>query len=177
MRMANEGGHPWGAVDLRPHQAAALTELDSLLAREAVRRPIVLVGEFQAGKTTLARYWLAQHFAEPERHYLPVGDTLTRALMEDGPIEEYADAPAKAKVALRLALDTALETRFAEGRALVIDSIEILREYDIPLLTLVEPYTRAGKVAVVCVPESPRYGFSFDFPAFECYPIPMDPRS
>ena len=149
--MANDGGHAWGAVDLRPHQTAALAELESLLAREAVRRPITLVGEFQAGKTTLARYWLAQHFAE------------------------YADAPAKATVALRLALDTALETRFAEGRAVVIDSIEILREYDIPLLTLIEPYTRAGKVAVVCVPERPRYGFSFDFPAFECYAIPVDP--
>ncbi len=172
--MTSNGKHHWGAVDLRPHQAAALSELESLLAREAVKRPIAFVGDFQSGKTTLARYWLARHFAEPERHYLALGDTLTRALMEDAPIEEYADHPDKAKVALRLALDSALEESFAEGEAVVIDSIEILREFNIPLLTVVEPYTRAGAVAVVCVPESPRHGFSFDFPAFECYSIPVD---
>lgn len=175
--MTGAGEHPWGDIELRPHQASALAELESLLAREAVRAPITLVGEFGAGKTTLARYWLFRHFSEPERHYLPLGDTLTRALVADAPIEEYADAPGKAKVALRLAVDDALARSFGEGEAVVIDSIEILREYNIPLLTLVAPYSRAGKVAVVCVPESPRHGFSFDFPAFECYPIAVDADS
>jgi type II secretory pathway predicted ATPase ExeA len=172
--MTAEHAHPWAAIDPRPHQASALAELESLLAREAVKRPITFVGEFGAGKTALARYWLARHFSEPERHYVALGDALTRALMEDAPIEEYADAPGKAKVALRIALDSVLEESFAEGEAVVIDSIEILHDYNIPLLTIVEPYTRAGKVAVVCVPDSPRHGFSFDFPPFECYPIPVD---
>jgi type II secretory pathway predicted ATPase ExeA len=172
--MTSASEHPWVATTLRPHQASALEEMESLLAREAVQRPLAFVGDFGAGKTTVARHWLARHFEEPERHYLALGDTLTRALMEDAPIETYADHPGKAKVALRLALDTALEEAFAAGDAVVVDSIEVLIEYNIPLLTLLEPYVRAGKVAVVCVPESPRHGFSFDFPAFQCYPISVD---
>ncbi len=172
--MAASNNYPWAATTLRPHQTSALEEMECLLAREAVKRPIAFVGDFGAGKTTVARYWLVRHFEEPERHYLALGDTLTRALMEDAPIETYADHPGKAKVALRLALDTALEEAFAAGDAVVVDSIEVLIEYDIPLLALLESYVRAGKVAVVCVPESPRHGFSFDFPAFQCYAISVD---
>ena len=160
--------HAWGETALRPAQRRALDAIERQLAAGRVLRPICLVGDFGAGKTTLARYWLAQHFDDPEPYYCPLNRPLLDALKEEGTLEHLADIPAKARLILQIALMGILERRFRDADALVFDAIEVLMPYRISLPTLLLPYTRAGKVALVCVPESADPPFSFALRPSEC---------
>ena len=165
--------HRWGETTLRRAQQRALDAIERRLASGRATQPICLVGDFGVGKTTLARYWLAHHFEEPEPYYCPLNRPLLDALKEEGTLEHLASIPAKARLILQIALMSLLEERFRDADALVFDAIEVLMPYRISLPTLLLPYTRAGKVALVCVPESADPPFTFALRPSECERIDL----
>ena len=168
--------HPWGRVELRRDQQHAFMEMERLLATQPVRRPICLVGDFGAGKTTIARYWLAQHFDDPESHYCSIGRPLLDGLKREGDLERLASSPEEAGILLHLELAEVLK-RGLEGReALVVDAIELLMPYRVPLLSMLQGQTRGAKVAVICVPDSPDRGFTFQLPAAEHHRLMVGAR-
>jgi hypothetical protein len=161
--------HPWRAIALWPGQLEALREVERLLASGASTLPICLMGDFGSGKTTLARYWLAGHFAAPEECYCSLNRPLLDALKEAGDLDDLAATPEKTALLLRMALDEIIARRFEGRDALVFDSVEVLQPYRLPLMEMFRPYTQRGKVALVCVPDSPERGFRFSVSSLACH--------
>ena len=167
--------HEWGRVELRQHQQRALDRLEGLLARQAARMPICLVGDFASGKTTVGRYWLSQHFDDPCEHYCAVGRPVLDALKREGGLQRLSDHPEEARVIIQLELAELFEERFRGREALVIDAIDVLMPFRVALLGMVQAKKLPESVAVICVPHRPAVGFEFSLPPAEHHRISLDP--
>lgn len=144
--------HPWRNVTLTPQQEKALHRVDTLLARGEGELPLCLVGEVASGKTTLARYWLALHVADPERHLLSVNRLLLDALKAEGSLDDFAENPSKGRILGRIALEDTLDRHFANSNVLVLDGLELAVAFRVPVLELATVHTRRKRIVLVCVP-------------------------
>jgi hypothetical protein len=129
-----------------------LRRVDTLLARGEWGRPICLWGETGSGKTTLVRYWLATNFDAPEERLLSVNRLLLDALKAEGSLDDFAENRSKTRIFGEMALEEALERRFVQANALVLDGLEIALTYDIPVVSLAARHTRRKRIAILCVP-------------------------
>lgn len=163
--------HPWSEITLTAAQQSAFGEIETLLARGTPQMPICLVGEFGSGKTTLARYWLARHFDEPESHYCPLNRLLVEELKREGDLDHLANVPQKARLILQVALSDFVDRRAAAQDTFVLDALEILEPYQVSPLPFLREAVRRGKIALICVPESEPSGFRFALRPFECHMI------
>ncbi len=128
------------------------------------RGTICLVGDFQSGKTTIVRHFLANRFQNYEKYYLNVNLFLLDKLKQ-GKIDFSIMSRIKAKTRLimSVALQDAIENHFAKEHLLVLDAIEILYPYNLDLVSLVSKYARDGKVCIICVPENDKFVFNFSW--------------
>lgn len=144
--------HRWATVTLAPSQDEALRRVDTHLARGESALPICLIGETGSGKTTLARYWLASNFDAPEERLLSLNRIVLDTLKQEGALAEFAANPSKTRVFGRIAVEDALERRFAANSALVLDGLEIAVAHDIPVIEIAAAHTRKKRIAILCVP-------------------------
>ncbi|MBM3213952.1 hypothetical protein FJZ36_03435 [Candidatus Poribacteria bacterium] len=166
--------HPWGSIELTSGQRRALDQIESILASGPPNMPICIIGDFGSGKTTLARYWLASHFDDPERRVHALNRALLDALKREGDLADFAADPDKTRVFLRIALADALESAFSGADAVVLDAIELLHVYAVPLIPRVAEHARRGVVALICVPDSPNEGVRYELRPFECHVVRLD---
>ncbi|GIX06294.1 MAG: hypothetical protein KatS3mg115_0697 [Candidatus Poribacteria bacterium] len=169
----NRTSHPWGAITLTPAQQQALKRLEARLEESPVHQPICLVGPFGSGKTTLARYWLAQHLQEPERGYLAFNRLLLKAIQQEESLDRLAGLPAKARLLLHIAAEDLLEAHFEEVDVLALDCVELLQPYHISPVALTAPYAARGYLVLICLPDDPESGFRFELRPGEAVVIPL----
>ena len=139
------------------------------------RGTICLVGDFQSGKTTLAKYFLSEKFGGVNKYYLDVNKFILDQLRkEKTDFAIMSKIKAKTRLIMSVSLEEAIEQHFAEEDILVLDSIEIIYPYNFDLISLVSRYTRDGKICIVCVPENE--SFLFDFSWGNSYIIRLEKR-
>lgn len=165
--------HPWGNVELSPKQRAAFNAIESLLAGQPVYAPICLIGAFGSGKTTLARYWLAQHFDDPEARYISAGRPLLDGLKQEESLGRMSGNPAKILPLLQLTLSELLEKALADETAVVLDNLEVVQPYGVSLEKAALPYTRQGKAVLLCLSSDKKANFHMNIPRAErhCFEI------
>ena len=163
-------------ISLTESQQQAYESLESACEYSLRRGTICLVGDFQTGKTTLVRHFLARKFDDPGKHYLNVNlYLLERLRKEEDDLPVLGTMQAKTRLIMEVALEDAIEQRLADHDLLVLDSIEILYPYRLNLASLVSRYTRDGKICIICVPENDK--FVFDFSWSNCEIIKLEGKS
>ena len=161
--------HRWGEVELSPKQRAAFNAIESLLASQPVYAPICLIGAFGSGKTTLARYWLAQHFDSPEARYVSAGRPLLNGLKQEESLARMGGNPAKILPLLQLGLSELLEEALADEQAVVLDNLEVVQPYGVSLEKAALPHTRQGKAVLLCLSSDKKANFHMNISRTECH--------
>ena len=152
------------AISLTESQQQAYQSLESACDFSLRRGTICLIGDFQSGKTTLVKYFLAQKFDKPDEYYLNINMHLLERLRKEGDdLAILTTMKAKTRLIMEVALEETVEQHFAEHDLLVLDAIEILYPYRLNLVSLVSRHTRDGKICIICVPEKDRYAFDFSW--------------
>ncbi|MFC1718132.1 hypothetical protein ACFL6S_31040 [Candidatus Poribacteria bacterium] len=152
------------AISLTESQQKAYRALESACEFSLRRGTICLMGDFQSGKTTLVRHFLAQKFDNPDEYYLNVNIYLLERLRKEGDdLSMLTAMKAKTRLIMQVALEEAVEQHFAERDLLVLDTIEILYPYRLNLVSLVSRHTRDGKICIICVPEKDKFAFDFSW--------------
>jgi hypothetical protein len=151
-------------ISLTESQQQAYRSLESACDFSLRRGTICLIGDFQSGKTTLAKYFLAQKFSDPDKHYMNVNMHLLERLRKEGDdLAILTTMKAKTRLIMEVALEEAIEQHFAERDLLVLDAIEVLYPYRLNLVSLVSRHTRDGKICIICVPEKEKFIFDFSW--------------
>ena len=151
-------------ISLTESQQQAYKALELACDFSLRRGTICLMGDFQSGKTTLVKHFLAQKFSDPDKYYLNVNMHLLERLRKEG--EDPAiltTMKAKTRLVMEVALEEAIEQCFAERDLLALDAIEILYPYRLNLVSLVSRHTRDGKICIICVPEKDKFAFDFSW--------------
>ncbi len=152
------------AISLTESQQQAYQALESACEFSLRRGTICLMGDFQSGKTTLVRHFLAQKFDDPDEYYLNVNMYLLERLRKEGDdLAILTTMMAKARLIMEVALEEAIEQHFAERDLLVLDAIEMLFPYHLNLVSPVSKHTRDGKICIICVPEKEKFAFDFSW--------------
>ena len=139
------------------------------------RGTICLIGDFQSGKTTIAKYFLSDKFGEVDKYYLNVNKLLLERIKEEKTdLSIMSKIKAKTRLIMSVTLQEAIEDHFSKEQLLVLDSIEILYPYNLDLISLVSRYTRDGKICIVCVPDNDSFFFNFSWG--NCYIIRLEKR-
>lgn len=151
-------------ISLTESQQRAYQALESVCDFSLRRGAICLIGDFQSGKTTLVKYFLAQKFDKPEEYYLNINMLLLERLRKEGDdLAILTNMKAKTRLIMEVTLEETVERHFAERDLLALDAIEILYPYRLNLVSLVSRYTRDGKICIICVPEKGRFAFDFSW--------------
>jgi len=151
-------------INLTEKQKRAYELLLSTYEYSLRRGTICLIGDFQSGKTTLARYFLSNKFPDYEKYYLNVNLHLLNCLkQEKTDLSIMSKIKAKTRLIMSVALQDAIEKHFTKENLLVLDAIEILYPYNLDLVSLVSRYTRDGKICIICVPENDNFIFNFSW--------------
>jgi len=160
-------------ISLTENQQKAYESLESVCDFSLRRGAICLVGDFQSGKTTLVKHFLAQKFSDPDKSYLNVNMHLLERLRKEGDdLSILTTMKARARLIMEVALEDTIEQHFSEYDLLVLDAIEMLYPYNLNLVSLVSRHTRDGKICIICVPENGK--FTFDFSWGNCEIIRLD---
>lgn len=139
------------------------------------RGTICLIGDFQSGKTTIAKHLLLEKFGNIDKYYLNVNKLLLEHVkQEKTDLSIMSKIKAKTRLIMSVALQEAIESHFAKEQLLVLDAIEIIYPYNLDLISLVSRYTRDGKICVICVPENDNFVFNFSWG--NCFIIRIDKR-
>ena len=163
-------------ISLTESQQQAYESLESACEYSLRRGTICLVGDFQSGKTTLARYFLSQRFSDPDKYYLNVNMYLLEQLRKErDDLPVLGTMQAKTRLIMEVVLGEVIEQHFAQHHLLVLDAIEILYPYRLNLASLVSRHTRDSKIGIICVPENDK--FVFDFSWGNCEIVRLEERN
>lgn len=151
-------------ISLTENQQKAYESLESVCDFSLRRGAICLVGDFQSGKTTLVKHFLARKFNDPDKYYLNVNMHLLEHLRKKGDdLSILTTMKARARLIMEVALEDTIERHFAERDLLVLDAIEMLYPYNLNLVSLASRHTRDGKICIICVPENGKFKFDFSW--------------
>lgn len=151
-------------INLTENQQQAYNVLEATCNFSLRRGTICLMGDFQSGKTTLVKYFLAQKFDNPNKYYLNVNMLLLDRLRREGDdLVILTTMKAKTRLIMEVALEEAIEEHFVEHDLLVLDAIESIYPYRLNLISMVSRHTRDGKICIICVPENSKFAFDFSW--------------
>ena len=124
---------------------------------------ICLVGEFQSGKTNLVKHLLDEKFGNSTDYYVNLNLYLLDELDKQRASIAYAGAKAKMHLLIQIAIEDLLDRHFQTHNLLVLDAIEMIYSYELNLVTITDRFARDGKCCIICVPESKKHNYYFDF--------------
>ncbi|MBD3183459.1 hypothetical protein GF312_14265 [Candidatus Poribacteria bacterium] len=151
-------------INLTENQQKTYELLTSACKYSLRRGTLCLVGDFQSGKTTLAKYFLSQKFDNPDKYYLNLNLFLLEYLRkESDELPVLGNMQAKTRLVMEVALEEYIEDHYKENDILVLDAIEIIYPYRLNLASLISRHTRDGKICIICVPENEKFVFDFSW--------------
>lgn len=150
--------YPLDDTQQRAYQALA-TCIDS----ETEHRTICLVGDFQSGKTNLVKHLLNEKFGNSADYYVNLNMYLLDELDKQRASIAYAGAKAKIHLLIQIAIEDLLESQFQTCNLLILDAIEMVYSYELNLVAITDRFVRDGKCCIICVPESKKNNYYFDF--------------
>ena len=124
---------------------------------------ICLVGEFQSGKTNLVKHLLDEKFGNSTDYYVNLNLYLLAELDKQRASIAYAGAKAKIHLLIQIAIEDLLDTHFQTHNLLVLDAIEMIYAYELNLVAITDRFAHGGKCCIICVPESKKHNYCFDF--------------
>ena len=124
---------------------------------------VCLVGEFQSGKTNLVKHLLKEKFGDSADYYVNLNLYLLDELDKQRASITYAGAKAKIHLLIQIAVEDLLESHFQTHNLLVLDAIEMIYSYELNLVAITDRFARNGKCCIICVPESEKHNYYFDF--------------
>ena len=124
---------------------------------------ICLIGDFQSGKTNLVKHLLKEKFENATDYYVNLNLYLLAELDKQRASIAYAGAKAKIHLLLQIAIEDLLEQHFQTCDLLVLDAIEMIYSYELNLVAITDRFARDGKCCIICVPESKKHDYCFDF--------------
>ena len=124
---------------------------------------ICLVGEFQSGKTNLVKHLLNKEFGNSTDYYVNLNLYLLDELDKQRSSIAYAGAKAKIHLLIQIAIEDLLDKHFQTHNLLVLDAIEMVYSYELNLVAITDRFAREGKCCIICVPESKKHKYHFDF--------------
>ena len=124
---------------------------------------ICLIGEFRSGKTNLVKHLLKEKFGNATECYVNLNLYLLDELDRQRASIAYAGAKAKIHLLIQIAIEDLLDRHFQTHSLLVLDVIEIIYSYELNLVAITDRFARDGKRCIICVPESKKHSFYFDF--------------
>ena len=150
--------YPLDDTQQRAYQALA-TCIDS----ETEHGTICLVGDFQSGKTNLVKHLLNEKFGNSTDYYVNLNLYLLDELDKQRTSIAYAGAKAKIHLLMQIAIEDLLESHFQTCNLLVLDAIEIIYSYELNFVAIADRFTRNDKCCIICVPQSEKHNYYFDF--------------
>lgn len=124
---------------------------------------ICLIGDFQSGKTNLVKHLLKTKFGNATDYYVNLNLYLLAELDKQRASIAYAGAKAKIHLLLQIAIEDLLDRHFQTHNFLVLDAIEMIYSYELNLVAITDRFARDGKCCIICVPESKKHDYCFDF--------------
>lgn len=148
---------------LDENQREAYQALAAHIDSGAEHGTICLVGEFQSGKTNLVKHLLNEKFGDSTGYYVNLNLYLLDELDKQRASIAYAGAKAKIHLLIQIAIEDLLDRHFQTHNLLVLDAIEMIYSYELNLVTITDRFARDGKCCIICVPESKKHNYYFDF--------------
>lgn len=151
------------AFPLNENQQKAFQSLDAHIDAGSEHGTICLVGDFQSGKTNLVTHLIKEKFQNSADCYVNLNLYLLDELDKQRASIAYAGAKAKIHLLIQIAIEDLLEKHFQTHNLLVLDAIEMIYSYELNLLAITNRFARNGKYCIICVPESKKHNYRFDF--------------
>lgn len=148
---------------LDENQREAYQALVAHLDSGAEHGTICLVGEFQSGKTDLVKHLLNEKYDASTDYYVNLNLYLLDELDKQQASITYAGAKAKIHLLIQIAIEDLLDKHFQTHNLLVLDAIEMIYSYELNLVAITDRFARDGKCCIICVPESKKHNYHFDF--------------
>ena len=148
---------------LDENQREAYQALSTYIDSGSEGGTICLVGEFQSGKTSLVKRLLNEKFGNSTDYYVNLNLYLLDELDKQRASIAYAGAKAKIHLLIQIAVEDLLDRHFQTHNLLVLDAIEMVYSYELNLLAITDRFVRDGKRCIICVPESKKHNYYFDF--------------
>ena len=145
------------------NQREAYQTLASHIDSGSEGRTICLVGEFQSGKTNLVKRLLNEKFGNSTDYYVNLNLYLLDELDKQRASIAYAGAKAKIRLLIQIAIEDLLDEHFQTHSLLILDAIEMVYSYELNLVAITDRFACDGKCCIICVPESKKHNYYFDF--------------
>ena len=148
---------------LDENQREAYQALTAHIDSGAGHGTICLVGDFQSGKTNLVKHLLNEKFGDSTDYYVNLNLYLLDELDKQRASIAYAGAKAKIHLLIQIAIEDLLGRHFQMHNLLVLDAIEMIYAYELNLVAITDRFAHNGKHCIICVPESKKDNYYFDF--------------
>ena len=150
-------------VPFDENQWKAYQALAACIDSDSENGTVCLVGDFQSGKTHLIKHLLKERCGNSTDCYVNLNLYLLNELDKQRASITYAGAKAKIHLLIQMAIEDLLETHFQTSNLLVLDVIEMIYSYELNLVAITNRFTGNGKRCIICVPESKKHNYCFDF--------------